>query len=81
MGGGIVIFKCQDVVSGGKQYFSHCWIMDEAIRFGFYPKDLFILIAKVRLNDGREQQHGRKYHSYFWVFEKKVCKVDYSHSK
>ena len=75
---GIVIFKCQDCVSSAKQYFSHCWVMYEAMKYGFYPKDLFILFAKNRINDGRKQQHARKYHSYFWVFKKQKCKVDYS---
>lgn len=78
--GGLLIFKCQDIVSSGKNHFSHCWIMNEAVWLGFYPKDLFLLLAKNRLNDGREQQHARKYHSYFWVFEKTKCKVDYAGS-
>jgi hypothetical protein len=52
--------------------------MFEAIKYGFYPKDLFILLAKNRLNDGRVQQHARKYHSYFWVFKKQNCKIDYN---
>lgn len=46
---GILIFKCQDKVSGGKQYFSHCFIHDQAIKQGFYPLDLFILGASSRL--------------------------------
>lgn len=75
---GIVIFKCQDCVASAKQHFSHCWVMNEAVKIGFYPKDLFILFAKNRLTDGRKQQHARKYHSYYWVFEKTKCKVDYS---
>lgn len=74
---GIVIFKCQDCNSSAKQHFSHCWVMYEAMKFGFYPKDLFILCAKNRINDGRKQQHARKYHSYFFVFKKQKCKVDY----
>ena len=68
--GGIVIFKCQDCVASSKQYFSHCYVMEEAVNKGFYPKDLFILLARNRINDGRKQQHARKYHSYFWVFKK-----------
>lgn len=75
--GGVVIFKCQDCVSSAKQYFSHTWIMYEALKYKFYPKDLFILLAKNRLMDGRKQQHARKFHSYFWVFKKEHCKVDY----
>ena len=75
--GGIVIFKCQDCVVSALNHFSHCWVMYEALKYGFYPKDLFILLAKNRINDGRVQQHARKYHSYFWVFKKKDCKVNY----
>lgn len=36
----ILVFKCQDKVSSGKQYMSHVYIMNEAVRIGFYPKDL-----------------------------------------
>ena len=43
---GILIFKCQDKISSGKQYMSHVFIMNEAVKIGFYPKDLFILLAK-----------------------------------
>lgn len=74
---GIIIFKCQDSVASAKNHFTHCWVMNEAIRFGFYPKDLFVLLARNRLNDGRKQQHARKYHSYYWVFKKTANKVDY----
>ena len=76
--GGIVIFKCQDCVVSAKNHFSHCWVMFEALKYGFYPKDLFILLARNRLNDRRKQQHARKYHSYFWVFKKQNCKVEYA---
>ena len=75
--GGQLAFKCQDVVSGGKQHFTHCWVMYEALRHGFYPKDLFILLAKSRMTDRRKQQHARKFHSYWWVFEKKENKIKY----
>lgn len=70
---GILIFKCQDKVSSGKQYMSHVFIINEAVRIGFYPKDLFILLAKSRLVAAwqRNQKHSRKYHSYFLVFQKK----------
>lgn len=74
---GIVIFKCQDCTCGGKNHFTHSWVMYEALKYGFYPKDLFILFAKNRIDDGRKQQHARKFHCYYWVFEKKQCKVDY----
>jgi hypothetical protein len=75
---GIVIFKCQDCVSSAKQHFTHVWIMQKAIKTGFYPKDLFILLAKSRMTDNRKQQHARKFHSYYWVFKKSRCLVDYA---
>ncbi|MEA3385991.1 MAG: DNA methyltransferase [Thermodesulfobacteriota bacterium] len=74
--GGTLIFKCQDTVESGKQYFTHNQIMNDAVKIGFYPKDLFILLAKSRLisNNMRNQQHARKYHCYFWVFKKEKCR-------
>ncbi len=71
--GGILVFKCQDKVSSGKQYFSHCLVWEQALWAEFYPKDLYVLVAKSRLTPAwqvRGQQHARKFHSYFWVFEK-----------
>jgi len=77
---GVLVFKCQDTVSSGKNWFSHCYIMNCAIEKGFYPKDMFVLNAKNRIigHNHRAQKHARKYHSYFWVFQKTKCKVDYA---
>ena len=77
---GILIFKCQDKVSSGKQYMSHVYIMNEAVRIGFYPKDLFILLAKSRLVaewQKRNQKHSRKYHAYFIVLQKSDRRIEY----
>ena len=77
---GILIFKCQDKISSGKQYLSHVFIINEAVRIGFYPKDLFILLAKSRLVADwqvQNQKNARKYHSYFIVFEKCNKKTEY----
>ena len=70
---GILIFKCQDTVSGGKQWFSHVHIINEAAKKGFYCKDLFILTSSNRIigHNHHNQKHARKFHSYFLVFEKK----------
>ncbi len=71
---GILIFKCQDKISSSKQYMTHVFIMNEAVKIGFYPKDLFILLAKNRLSvkwQIENQKNARKYHCYFWVFQKK----------
>jgi len=68
---GIVIFKCQDTVSSGKNYLSHYFILNMAIGIGFYPKDLFILVASSRIiGNINHQIHARKFHSYFLVLEK-----------
>jgi len=76
---GVLIFKCQDTVEDHKQYLSSHKIIKEAINIGYYPKDVFILLAKTRLvsPSQRVQQHCRKFHSYFLVFIKQKCKVDY----
>ena len=77
---GILIFKCQDKISSGKQYMSHCFIHDEAVKIGFYPKDMFVLLAKNRLVADwqlKNQKNARKFHSYFWVFEKTNKKILY----
>jgi hypothetical protein len=80
---GILIFKCQDIVSSGKNHFTHCLVMEMAMKAGYYPKDLFILMAKNRINSfndekWKNQYHARKHHCYFWVFQKVKCKVNYS---
>lgn len=77
---GILIFKCQDKVSSSKQYMSHVYIMNEAARIGFYPKDLFVLLAKSRLVadwQKRNQKHSRKYHAYFIVLQKSDRRIEY----
>lgn len=76
---GILVFKCQDKVSSGTQYMSHVYIINEAEKIGFYTKDLFLLLAKNRIIPDwqiKNQQHARKFHSYFLVFQKtnKKCK-------
>ncbi len=77
---GVLIFKCQDTVEGGKNWFSHVAIMNMAVSNGFYPKDLFVLLAKYRMGmwHSDKQHHARKYHSYFWVFEKMECPINYT---
>jgi len=75
-----LIFKCQDKISSTKQYMSHVFIANQAIDAGFYPKDLFVLIANKRLCADwqvKNQKHARKYHCYFWVFEKSNRRIQY----
>lgn len=77
---GVLVIKCQDAIDAGKQYLSHVEIINCALILGFYPIDLFILLAKNRII-GRhhwDQKHARKFHSYFVIFIKKQCPVQYS---
>ena len=78
---GILIFKCQDKVSSGKQYMTHVFVVNTAVETGFYPKDLFVLLAKNRLVadwQTKHQKHARKYHCYFLVFRKCSVKIKYN---
>lgn len=77
--GGFLVFKIQDKVSSGKQYMTHVYTHNMAVKLGFYPKDLFILVAASRIvsNWQRKQQHARKFHSYFWVFQKIKHKINF----
>jgi len=68
---GIVAFKCQDYTDS-KSTMTHCLVHNWAIEFDFYPKDLFILISSRRIyNPLLQQKHARKFHSYWWVFQKR----------
>lgn len=76
---GVLVFKCQDIISSAKQYLNHVDIINYAYSIGFYPKDIFILCAENRIISGKhaKQQHSRKYHSYFIVFIKQDSPVIY----
>lgn len=70
---GILIVKCQDEVSAGKQWLTHVEIINEYEKQGFYTKDLFVVVRNNRPSVSRliKQKHARKNHSYFLVFVKK----------
>ncbi len=70
---GIVAFKCQDIVSSGKQNLSHVKIVNYAENIGFVCEDLFILARTNVLwsPNMKNQKHARKNHSYFLVLVKK----------
>jgi hypothetical protein len=78
---GLVVFKCQDTTSGGKQHFTHVMVVNMAMKIGFYPRDLFILVAKMRINSfggkWNKQEHARKHHCYYIVLEKTKPRVKY----
>jgi hypothetical protein len=69
---GIIVFKCQDTTTGGKELRSSGWVWLCASALGFEVLDKFVLVTKQRLISGKvkKQQHARKYDSYFYVLKK-----------
>lgn len=76
--GGVLIFKSQNVISGGLNLMTSYYTCKVAEDMGFYIKDEFVLIAKQRLISGKvkTQMHSRRYHSFFHVFVKNDPKRD-----
>ncbi len=70
---GILLVKCQDEVSAGKQWLTHVEIINEYEKMGFYTKSLFVVVGtnKPGVSRLKKQIHARKKHSYFLVFIKK----------
>ncbi len=73
---GILIVKCQDEVSANRQNLTHVEIINEYEKFGFYTKDLFVVVRlnKPAVSRLKKQSHARKNHSYFLVFIKTSSK-------
>ena len=72
--GGIVAFKCQDTISGGKEYWSHFEIMKMAEKLDFHIKDILILYRGDNVlfsPNMKNQKHARKTHCYYIILEKK----------
>lgn len=68
---GIVAFKCQDYTDN-QTVMTHCLVYQWATEQGFYAKDLFIRYRNhgPAYNINLKQKHSRKFHSYWWVFQK-----------
>lgn len=77
---GILITKCQDEVSANKQRLTHVEIITGCESLGFYTKDLFVVVRTNRAGVSRlkKQEHARKNHSYFLVFQKRRFKISSS---
>jgi tRNA G10 N-methylase Trm11 len=69
---GVLIVKCQDEVSAGRQNLTHIEVVNEYQSMGFYTKDLFVVVRSNPASVSRlkKQVHARKNHSYFLVFVK-----------
>ena len=73
---GILIVKRQDEVSANRQNLTHVEIINEYAQMGFYCKDLFVVVRPNEPGVSRikKQNHARKNHSYFLVFEKSLLR-------
>jgi DNA methylase len=69
---GILVVKCQDEVSANRQRLTHVELINEYESYGFYTKDLFVVVRpnKPGVSRLKKQVHARKNHSYFLVFIK-----------
>lgn len=80
--GGKFIVKCQDEVSANRQKLTHVELIWAYEHAGFYCKDIFIVVRKNSPIVSRlvKQEHARKNHSYFLVFQRQDHrkKLDYS---
>ncbi len=74
---GMLIVKCQDEVSANKQRLTHVEIITAYESLGLYCKDLFVLVRANRAGVSRlkKQEHARKNHSYFLVFQKRKVRI------
>jgi hypothetical protein len=81
---GLLLVKCQDIVEGRMQRWSHIIIEKMARDLGFKAVDLFILhqntIPMNRVKRWCKQVHARRNHSYLWVF-KRVIRGNKNHAK
>lgn len=71
--GGVMVFKCQDIIHNHKMHATHMMIVDHAKAAGMRLLDLFVLVAKRRMpspNRKGTQRHSRIFHSYFLVLKK-----------
>ena len=72
---GILAFKCQDYTDT-KTTMTHCLVYQWATEAGFYAKDLLIRYRNhgPAYNVNLRQKHARKFHSYWFVFQKTLKK-------
>lgn len=69
---GVLVFKTMDIRAENRNIWMSRLIQEWADEIGFSLIDTFILIAPSKmLNRGMQQKVARKYHSFFFVFQKK----------
>lgn len=68
--GGVLVFKCQDIVHNHRLHPTHINVVRWAAEVGFRLDDMFVLTANHRMpspNRKGRQRHARIHHSYFLV--------------
>jgi hypothetical protein len=70
--GGVMVFKCQDVIHNHRMHCTHVNVCNWAEYEGFRLLDLFVLTAKSRMPGPQKgtQRHARVFYSYFLVLVK-----------
>lgn len=70
--GGLLVWKCQDIVESGKQNWNHVDIMMNLRQAGMPIIDLALLVRKHTIvgHNHQSQQHFRRNHSYFLIARK-----------
>jgi hypothetical protein len=69
---GVLVFKTMDIRAENRNIWMSYNVQQWAQEIGFSLIDTFILISPSKiLNRGMNQKVARKYHSYFFVFQKK----------
>lgn len=79
---GKFIVKCQDEVSANRQKLTHVELIWAYEHQGFYCKDIFVVMRRNAPAVSRllKQEHARKNHSYFLVFERQDHRKNLAYS-
>jgi hypothetical protein len=76
---GLLLVKCQDIVEGRMQRWSHIILKNFAEKNRFKAIDLFVLHQNgvpIPRNTMGRQIHARRNHSYLWIFRLKKLKAE-----
>jgi len=68
--GGLLLVKCCDESSDGRQRMTHIEVYNMALELGLVAKDMFVLHRVTEPVVCGRQRVARKNHSHLWVFEK-----------
>ena len=70
--GGLILWKCQDLITRNRQELIHVWIINRATELGFVVMDIFVLTKQAQLisSKWKNQVHARKNHCFYIVLSK-----------